>query len=229
MDVAHDRRWHIPVPPPSLTSETWTRDVNEIRAIGALKSAVRTPNQTDVARFWFMVGPRTWNPLVQQVLAASKLDLTDRTRVHALVSMAAADAFIAVFDAKYTYNLWRPVTAIRNADQSGNAATPRDAGWLPLGDTPMHPEYPCAHCISAAAVAAVLRGVLGDDIAPVTITSVTAPGVSRRFTRLTDYEEEVANARVWAGFHYRFSTVVGRDMGRKIGERTLATQLKARR
>jgi hypothetical protein len=217
-----------PGPPPALTSEAWTRDLNEIREVGALKSTLRTPNQTDIARFWLMVGPRTWNPIVQQVLAASKLDLTDRARVHALVSMAAEDAYIAVFDAKYTYNLWRPVTAIRNADRTGNPATPRDAGWLPLGETPMHPEYPCAHCISSAAVAAVLRGVLGDDITPVTITSATAAGISRRFTRLTDYEEEVSNARVWAGFHYRFSTVVGRDMGRQIGERTLATQLKRR-
>jgi hypothetical protein len=92
----------------------------------------------------------------------------------------------------------------------------------------MHPEYPCAHCISSAAVAAVLRGVLGEALPPVTLTSPTAPGLSRHFTRLIDYEAEVSNARVWAGFHYRFSTEVGRDMGRKIGERTLATQLKRR-
>jgi len=217
-----------PGPPPALNSDTWTRDVNEIRVVGSITSPLRTPAQTEIARFWFQTGPRTWNPLVQQILATSKLDLTDRVRARALASIAAADAFIAVFDAKYTYNLWRPVTAIRNADQTDNAATPREAGWLPLGETPMHPEYPCAHCISAAAVAAVLRGLLGDDIAPATITSATAPGVSRRFTRLTDYEEEVSNARVWAGFHYRFSTDVGRDMGHKIAERTLATRLKRR-
>jgi hypothetical protein len=218
-----------PGPPPALNSETWTRDFNEIRLVGSGTSTTRTPAQTDVARFWFLTGPRTWNPLVQQVLAATTLDLTDRVRAHALVSMAAADAFIAVFDAKYTYNLWRPVTAIRNADQSGNAATPREAGWVPLGETPMHPEYPCAHCISSAAVAGVLRGLLGEDIAPVTISSAGAPSLSRRFTRLSDYEEEVSNARVWAGFHYRFSTDVGRDMGHKIAARTLSTQLKPRK
>jgi len=218
-----------PGPPPGLTSPTWTRDFNEIRQMGAFASTMRSPEQTDVARFWLLTGPRTWNPLVQQVLAASKLDLTDRARVRALVSMAAADSFIAVFDAKYTYNLWRPVTAVRNADMTGNPATPREAAWLPLGETPMHPEYPCAHCISSAAVAAVLRGVGGESIPPVTLTSPTAPGVPRHFTRLSDYEEEVSNARVWAGFHYRFSTEVARDMGRKIGERTLATQLKPRK
>jgi hypothetical protein len=217
-----------PGPPPALTSDTWTRDLTEIRQLGGIASTMRSPDQTDVARFWFLTGPRTWNPLVQQALAASKLDLTDRARVHALVSMAAADAFIAVFDAKYTYNLWRPVTAIRNADLTGNPATPRDAAWVPLGETPMHPEYPCAHCISSAAVAAVLRAELGEELPAVTLTSPTAPGIARHFTRLADYEEEVSNARVWAGFHYRFSTVVARDMGRKIGERTVATQLKRR-
>ena len=217
-----------PAPPPASSSETWTRDFNEIRLAGAVASTVRTPNQTDVARFWFLTGPRCWIPLVRQALTASTPDLTDRLRAHALVSMAAADAFIAVFDAKYAYNLWRPVTAIRNADRTGNSATPREAAWLPLGETPMHPEYPCAHCISAAAVAGVLRGLRGDQLPELALTSATAPGVTRRFTRLTDYEDEVSNARVWAGFHYRFSTEVARDMGHRIAERTLATQLRRR-
>jgi len=216
-----------PAPPPASSSETWTRDFNEIRLAGAVASTVRTPNQTDVARFWFLTGPRCWIPLVRQALASTP-DLTDRLRAHALVSMAAADAFIAVFDAKYAYNLWRPVTAIRNADRTGNSATPREAAWLPLGETPMHPEYPCAHCISAAAVAGVLRGLRGDQLPELALTSATAPGVTRRFTRLTDYEDEVSNARVWAGFHYRFSTEVARDMGHRIAERTLATQLRRR-
>ena len=107
--------------------------------------------------------------------------------------------------------------------------TPRDATWLPLGDTPMHPEYPCAHCITSAAVAAVLRGVVGEDVGEITLTSPTAPGVVRRWTRLDDYRDEVSNARVWAGFHYRFSTEVGKDMGKKIGELTIATQLRPRK
>jgi hypothetical protein len=142
--------------------------------------------------------------------------------------MAGMDAYIAVFEAKYTYNFWRPVTAIRNADITGNAATPREAGWLPLAETPMHPEYPCAHCITSAAVAAVLRAVSKDDVGELSVTSPTAPGVTRRWTRLEDYSNEVSNARVWAGFHYRFSTAVGQDMGRKIGELTVATQLRPR-
>ena len=215
--------------PPALTSDTWTRDLNEIREIGGLNSKTRIAEQTDIGKFWFLTGARTYNPIVQQVAQHRKMDLLDCARLYALASMAAADAFIAVFDAKYTFNFWRPVTAIRNADQDGNSATPRDATWLPLGDTPMHPEYPCAHCITSAAVAAVLRGVVGEDVGEIAVTSPTAPGVVRRWTRLDDYRDEVSNARVWAGFHYRFSTEVGKDMGKKIGELTIATQLRPRK
>ena len=140
--------------------------------------------------------------------------------------MAAADAFIAVFDAKYHYNFWRPITAIRNADVTGNRATPPSPAWLPLGDTPMHPEYPCAHCIATTAVADVLKSVFGNDIPEVSMTSPTAPGVTRRWTRLDDYAEEVALSRIHAGFHYRFSTLAGRDMGRKIARLVVESQLR---
>jgi len=218
-----------PGAPPSLTSETWTRDLNEIRDIGGLHSKTRTAEQTDIAKFWFLTGARTLNPIVQQVAAHKHLDLLDCARLFALTSMAAEDAFIAVFDAKYAFNFWRPVTAIRNADEGGDAHTARDAGWLPLGETPMHPEYPCAHCITSAAVAAVLQAVAGKDVGEITLTSPTAPGVVRRWTNLEDYRDEVSNARVWAGFHYRFSTEVGKDMGKKIGELTVATQLRPRK
>ena len=131
-----------------------------------------------------------------------------------------------MFDAKYTFNLWRPVTAIRNADQTNNPATPRDTSWLPLGDTPMHPEYPCAHCITSAAVSAVLQSVTGNEVGEITLNSPTAPGVTRRWKRLQDYSDEVSLARIYAGFHYRFSTEVGKEMGKKIGEQVIATQLR---
>jgi hypothetical protein len=218
-----------PAPPPALTSETWTRDVNEIREMGALESTARSAEQAIVGKFWFLTGARTYNPIVRQIVLLKKMDLLDCARVYALASMAAADSFIAVFEAKYHYNFWRPVTAIRNADLSQNSATPRDATWLPLGETPMHPEYPCAHCISSSAVAAALTAIVGNEVGEISVTSITAPGVTRRWTRLSDYADEVSNARVWAGFHYRFSTEVGKDMGRKIGELTVATQLRPRK
>lgn len=215
-----------PAPPPALDSATWTQDLNEIRELGGRKSVKRTVEQTDIGRFWFITGPQSWSPIVRQLIAAKQLDLTDAARVHAMVAMATADAFIAVFDAKYHYNFWRPITAIRNADLTGNKATPRDASWLPLGETPLHPEYPCAHCITSTAVAEILKSVFGNDIPEVTMTSSTAPGVTRRWTRLDDYAEEVALSRIYAGFHYRFSGNAAREMGRAIAALTIATQLR---
>lgn len=215
-----------PAAPPALTSETWTSDVNEIRELGRIDSSKRTPEQTTIGRFWLLTGPRTYNPIVRQVAMAKDMDIVDCARLFALVSMAGNDAQIAVFDAKYTYNLWRPITAIRNADQTNNSATPRDASWRPLGDTPMHPEYPCAHCIASAAVSTVLQGVAGNEVGEISLTSPTAPGVIRKWTRLQDYSDEVSLARIYAGFHYRFSTIVGKEMGKKIGELTVATQMR---
>jgi hypothetical protein len=215
-----------PGPPPALDSETWTRDVNEIRELGARNSAIRTPEQTTIGRFWFFVGARTYNPIVRQAAMAKGMDLVDCARLFALTSMAGNDALVAVFDAKYTYNLWRPITAIRNADITQNPATPRDASWLPLGETPTHPEYPCAHCITSAAIASVLQAVVGDEFGEFSLTSPTAPGVTRKWSQLQDYSTEVSNARIYAGFHYRFSTEVGSAMGKKIGELAVATQLR---
>jgi hypothetical protein len=214
-----------PAPPPALNSETWIRDLNEIRELGESNSTKRTAEQTTVGRFWFLTGPRTYNPIVHQVAKAKQMDIVDSARLFALVLMAGSDAMIAVFDGKYAYNLWRPVTAIRNADQTGNNATPREASWQPLGDTPMHPEYPCAHCISSAAVSAVLQAVVGESVGEISLTSPTAPGVTRRWARFQDYSDEVSLARVYAGFHYRFSIEVGKEMGKKIGELTVSTQL----
>lgn len=214
-----------PEPPPSMTSDTWTRDLNETRELGGRNSAKRSAEQTEIARFWFLTGPRTYNPIVRQLVQARQLNLVDAARLYALTAMAAHDAFVAVFDAKYAYNLWRPITAIRNADLTANPATPREASWLPLGMTPMHPEYPCAHCIVAAAVATVLQAAVGNEV-DITLSSPTAPGVTRRWTRLQHYSVEVSNARIYAGFHYRFSTEVAKDMGRRIGELAASSRLQ---
>ena len=215
-----------PEPPPALTSATWTRDYNEIKEIGARNSAKRTPEQTEVARFWTAVGVVTWNPIVRSLATSRPRSLVENARLFALVNMAASDAFVAVFDGKYAFNFWRPVTAIRNGDIDGNDATAPDAAWLPFVDTPMHPEYPCAHCISAAAVGAVLEAEFGSGRVPATsMTSPTAPGAMRRFERIADYVKEVDNARIWGGIHYRNSTEVGERMGREIGRLVVASVL----
>jgi hypothetical protein len=208
-----------PKPPPSLKSEQWARDYNEIKDLGEKNSTRRTARQNEDARFWLLVGPRSTYPLPRQVAVASNMSVLDSARFMALVSIATIDAMIAVFDAKYKYEFWRPITAIRNGDIDGNPATERVATWQPIDVTPMHPEYPCAHCITSSAVAAAIEAVLGtEEIPEVALTSPFAPAVTHRFTDLHAYTEEVANARIYAGFHYRSSTIIGREMGQKIGE-----------
>ena len=210
----------------ALTSPEWAKDYNEVKRMGAKTGSARTAEQTEIARFWEMIGPATYNPLVSQLSVPKGLDVLDNARVFALVAMATADALVAIFDAKYAYNFWRPVTAIRNADMDGNDATERDAAWEPFISTPMHPEYPCAHCITHSAAATVLEAFFGNSIPPVKLTSTTAPGVTRTFTRLSDYVTEVINARIYDGVHYRTSGEVGAAMGRKIGEYTVQNYFK---
>jgi PAP2 superfamily len=207
-----------PQPPIPLAGEEWAADYNEIKNLGGKSSTKRTARQTEDGRFWLITGPASYYPIVRQLVVAKKMDVVDSARFMALASTAAADAYIAVFDAKYHYDFWRPITAIRNGDIDGNPATELDAIWQPIDNTPMHPEYPCAHCITSAAVAAVIEAALGSaDIPEVSMTSPTAPGATHRWTNVWAYADEVSMARIYAGFHYRFSTRVAQDMGRKIG------------
>jgi PAP2 superfamily len=208
-----------PQPPIQLKSEQWAADYNEIKGLGGKTSAKRSARQTEDARFWLITGPQSTDPVARQLAAAKKMSLIDSARFMALASIAAADAAIAVMDAKYHYNFWRPITAIRNGDIDDNPATERDATWQPIDNTPMHPEYPCAHCIISTASATAMELALGTaDVPEIAMTSPTAPGVTHRWTNLRVYADEIAHARIWAGFHYRFSVRVGQDMGRKIGD-----------
>lgn len=205
-------------PPPPLKSAEWARDYNEIKELGGKNSTKRTARQTEDARFWLLVGPRAYHPMPRQIVIAKNMDLLDSARFMALFSMGMVDCGIAFFDAKYKYEFWRPITAIRNGDIDGNPATEREASWEPIDATPLHPEYPCAHCVQSSTAAAVIQGLLGsDEIPEVALTSPFAPGVAHRFTSLRAFTDEVANARIYAGFHYRFSTIAGREMGQKIG------------
>jgi hypothetical protein len=216
-----------PEPPISLKSEQWAADYNEIKDYGGSASIKRSAQQTEIARFWFITGAQSLHSLARQLVIAKKMSLVDSARFMALVSIAAADAYIATMDSKYFFEFWRPITAIRNGDMDDNPATARDPAWQPLGATPMHPEYPCAHCIHSAAFAAVAEAVLGGpDVPELTMTSSTAPGVTRRWTNLWAYANEVADSRIWAGFHYRFSNRVAQDMGRKIGQLVVRTKLQ---
>jgi hypothetical protein len=208
-----------PRPPISLEGKEWAADYNELKDFGGLTSARRTAQQTEIARFWLVGPPVAYHPFVRKLVIAKRLDVVDSARLMALVSIGLTDAIIAVLDAKYHYNFWRPITAIRNGDNDGNPATELEATWQPIANTPMHPEYPCAHCIQSGSVAGVVKAVFGTtEIPEIAMTSPTAPGVTRRWVNMTAFTEEVANARIWSGFHYRFSTRVGTEMGYQIGE-----------
>jgi PAP2 superfamily len=208
-----------PGPPPGLTSERWARDYNEIKALGAKNSTQRSAEQTAIAKFWEATAPSVYWPVVRSVAAAPGRDATANARLLAIAAMAMDDALIAVFDAKYTYNLWRPITAIRNGDADGNDATERDPSWTPFIDTPMHPEYPCAHCIVSSSLGAVLRAELGTGAIPnLSSASYTAGGAVRTWKTVDDFVQEVAVARIYDGVHYRNSTEVGTAMGKQIGE-----------
>jgi hypothetical protein len=208
-----------PGAPPGLTSAIWARDYNEIKALGAKNSTQRTPEQTAIAKFWEATAPAVYWPVARSVAAMPGRDVTANARLLAIAAMAMDDALIAVFDAKYTYNFWRPITAIRNGDADGNDATERDPSWTPFIDTPMHPEYPCAHCIVSGSLAAVLRAEIGSGPAPtLSSSSYTAAGAVRTWKTVDEFVQEVAVARIYDGVHYRNSTEVGSAMGKQIGE-----------
>jgi hypothetical protein len=215
-----------PGPPPALDSEEFVRSYNELREYGGKASTKRSPEQSETASFWLMVGPRAYHPLFRQICTTKALSVVDCARTMALGAIALTDAYIAVYDAKYQYEFWRPITAIRNGDTTGNPNTPRDATWQPIADTPSHPEYPCAHCILSGAVAKVIELQLaGGPVPELSMTSTTMPNVTHRWTTLAAFTQEVANARIWAGFHYRFSTVVGTEMGGKVAQYVVETAL----
>ena len=215
-----------PAPPPALSGTEWAADYNEVKELGGKKSTRRTSEQTEIGRFWTITGPQSFDPIVRQLAAAPGRSLSQNARLFALVEMAVADSYIAVFEAKYTYNFWRPITAIRNGDIDGNEATVRDPSWEPLVDTPLHPEYPCAHCINTGSARAVLESEFGTGSNPLTMTSPTAPGAVHKWASIGDYAEEVAMARIYGGLHYRNSVVVGKAMGKKIGELAVQNYLE---
>jgi hypothetical protein len=217
-----------PSPPPALTSEVWAHDYNEIQALGSKNSTSRTAEQTAIARFWEATMPPIYHGIVRSVATIARREVTQNARLFAAVTQATDDALIAVLDAKYHYHFWRPVTAIRNGDIDGNDATEREPSWTPFIDTPMHPEYPCAHCIVSGAVGTVLQAEIGTSPMPtLTTTSVTAQGAARSWSTIDDFMQEVAQARIYDGVHYRNSTEVGTAMGKQIGALAVAKYLRS--
>jgi hypothetical protein len=217
-----------PGPPAQLSSASYARDYNETKNLGGAKSTARTPEQSEAVKFWGTgnLAP-AWQAAARQLSATKGLTLAENARLFALLNMGVANSAIADWDAKFTYNFWRPVTAIRNGDMDGNDATERDSGWTPLNATPMHPEYPSQAAISAGVAVGVLESVFGASPAiPITATDLMDPKLTRQFNGIAQMSEEHINVRVWGGIHFRNSLDVGNDMGRKIAAYLIENSLK---
>jgi hypothetical protein len=220
-----------PGPPPQLSSALYARDYNETRTLGGAKSTARTPAQTEAVKFWTQanLGP-AWQAAARQLSAAKEVGLAENGRMFALLNIGVANTFITDWDAKFTYNFWRPVTAIRNGDMDGNDATERDPGWTPLNDTPMHPEYPSQAAIISGVAVGVLESVFGPNPAiPFTTADLFDPNQKRQFNNIAELDEEHRNVRIWGGIHFRNSLDVGYDMGRKIAVYLVDNSLKPAR
>jgi hypothetical protein len=228
--VAQHKPWFLksaaqfrPGPPPALKSDQWAKDYNEIKLVGAAESTARTAQQTEIARFWATALPNIHIGVCRSFAQAPGREITRNARFFAIVTAAINDAEIAVLEAKYHYQFWRPITAIRNGDRDGNDLTERDADWAPFIATPMHPEYPCAHCVIAAAIATVIHAELGKEpLPPLSTTSNTLRGVTRQWARTEDLVKEVSNGRIYDGVHYRNSTEVGNRMGEQVASVVVA-------
>jgi PAP2 superfamily protein len=205
-------------PPPDLTSDTWAEDYNEVQAFGALNSTVRTPEQTDIGYFWADSGPALWQNAMRYIARTYLHNIGDSARMFALGDVAVADAQIACWDSKYFYDRWRPITAIRLGDQDGNAATELDANWQPLINTPNFSEYPSGHASVSGAVSRVLRLFFGtDDVTfQMMTTNPNAQQKTRTFARFSQAEDEVIDARVYVGIHFRTSDRAARAQGLQV-------------
>ena len=203
---------------PDMTSRRYARDLNEVKEIGALDSATRTAEQTDIAKFWLASAALVWNPVLRQVVLGLGLDESEAARDFALMNLAGADARIACWDAKYTFNFWRPVTAIQRADEDGNPRTQADPHWTPLVATPSFPEFVSGHTAVSGAMSMVLRLLFDDDPGVVfTAASPTNPGFERHWTTFSEGLCEVIDARVYSGIHFRSSDERGARLGRQVG------------
>ena len=184
------------------------------------------PQQTAVAQFWNAYAVNQSNQAFQDVALTHQMDLVDTARLLAMGNLVDSDAGIACWDSKYHYLFWRPIMAIRNAQIDGNPATQPDPNWTPLLTTPNHPEYPAAHTCLTGAEAEMYATVLGTHHIDVTIHG-SADGTPNNwaaihtFKTVTDLQQEVVNARVWAGLHYRGSALQGLELARDVARWTL--------
>jgi hypothetical protein len=207
-----------PGPPPELTSRAWARDFHEVKTLGRSDSPARSAEQTDIARFWSTNAIVQYNTAFAQLTLARGLNAAQSARLFAMGNLVGADALIACFDSKYHELFWRPQFAIPQGDADSNPDTIGDPSWTPLLATPNHPEYPAAHGCLTAAEAEVLATFFDTKRIEVDLTSTVAnlTQPTRHYERTSDLVQEIVNARVWGGVHYRQSVEAGADLGQRV-------------
>jgi len=208
-----------PGPPPALTSDTYSDDFNEIKSAGIANSTTATPDEALTGKFWNGAIQNYWNEIAQTLSLAHSLTTAQNARLFALLDLSLADDVIAFYDAKYTYNFWRPVTAIRAADPGLNPETVADPNWLPeVGKTAPDPSYPGAHAVISASAAEVLISFFRKDHAEFNVTSEVLSGVERPFTSISAAAEEATLSRIFAGQHFRSDLTAGQRLGREVAD-----------
>ena len=212
-------------PPPNLMSETWMHDYNLTKTLGAANSTVRTAKQTEIGLFWTDHTTAQYGRLLRATATQRNLSLEDTARLFAMAYTAEADSIIGCYNAKYHFSFWRPVTAIQNGDIDGNPGTVPDATWLPLATTPAHPEYPAAHACLTGALGELLRSYFGTANLVLSIDS-TVTGTTHIFNNVNDWQKEVENARIYAGFHYNHSVVQGTLLGHNVADNVVVNYFK---
>jgi hypothetical protein len=208
------------VPPPALTSDVYTRDYNEVKALGASVNSTRTAEQTDQAHFWSENFVAQWNRAIRAIVAQHVPDIGDRARLFALANLAMADAAITAWDSKLFYNFWRPITAIQEGENDGNPATAGDPTWLSLINNPPYPDYTSGANNLTGAVTRTLALFFGTENMTFTVTSNAPLAVkkSRTFGSFKNAAQQVVNARIYLGIHFRFADEVARTQGRDVAE-----------
>ena len=222
--ILNGAQFRLP-PPPVLGSARYARDFNEVKLVGDVNSSVRPQDRTDVARFYIIAAVQVYNPAARQVSTAQGKTLSQNAHDFALLAMAMCDGLISSMETKYYYNRWRPVTAIRAADTDGNPSTEPDTAWLPLITTPPFPSYPSAHASAGGAARRILDRTYGKDGFSVTLTSPTAPGVVLHYTAWQQITNDIDDARIFGGIHYRYDQERGARQGWQVGSYILETQL----
>ena len=205
-----------PKRPYDLQSRKYAADFNEVKSLGAVNSATRTADQTEIALFWVEGSPQGWNRIARTISGASGLDLWQNARLFGLLNLASADAYIADFENKYFYEFWRPISAIRGADTDDNPETIADPNWDSLVGTPPAPDYPSGHSGQGGAMSEVLARFFGDAVSFST-TSTTQPGVTRSFASFSQAARENGNSRIYIGFHFRHAVTEGLKLGTRVG------------